>query len=884
LKPNTDWHLTEQLFHAALEQAPADRRAFLDKTCGRDSALRTEIEALLASSDTPVDFMEPPGDASAACDALAAAMTGRILGPYRIGRLVGRGGMGVVYEAEGGNPRRNVALKVLPAGVTTVELQRRFEHEVTVLSRLNHPGIARIFDAGTADAGFGVQPYFAMELVEGRRIGVAVREQALSIRQRLSLLADVCDAVHHAHAKGVIHRDLKPDNILVTSSGQPKVLDFGIARATDADLYTTTLRTGAGEVLGTLAYMSPEQLHGTSDDLDTRCDVYALGVVAYEVICDRHPFDIENLGLAEAVRAIEVEQPVAPRAVAKAVAADVETIILKCLSKDKTQRYHSSAELAADLRRYLNNEPITARPPSAGYHLRKFVQRHRAVCSLVMGLVMALVVFVVLLGVQYGQLTRQHHKAVAAELNAGAEARKAERVTLFLQDMLASANPASAGGGLVLGEILDRAAQRVSTELWDHPEVAAAVHTTLGRTYASLSDYESAETHLRRALELNMAMHDRDHPEAVASLFELAVLKHGTGDLDRAEPLLLEVLKRQRALERDARHEILKTLTRIGSLLHSTGAHERAQPYLVESLALYRALEAEGHLLLGIDLTGMAVLLYGREDADGAVALFRKATERHRRRLGSEHLAVAEDLEAWAGMLCWLKEWEQVEAHMDEAMRIRQSCLGTEHLELAETLRTRGRQRAWQKDFDGAAQRYEEALAMWRRLVGDEHIRIAETLYHLAEIEDRRGRVEAAAARFEEALGLFGRLLAEDHWDVAVCRARYARMLDESSRHHESRVLWFGALATFRRVLPPDHWRVQITVAGLGRSHALAGEHVAAESLLVEAFEGLINARGAKHAQTRETAGWLIDLYAAQADEESRARIEQWLEDHPSEP
>lgn len=300
------------------------------------------------------------------------------LGGYQILGVLGQGGMGVVYRARQKSPKRDVALKVLRSGLVTRELMRRFEKEAQVLGRLHHIGIAQIYEAGAADAGLGLQPFFALELVEGLPVTDHCEAYKLGIRDRIALLVRICDAVEHAHQNKVIHRDLKPSNILVDPSGQPKVLDFGVARVTDADVHAATMRTEARKLIGTLPYMSPEQVRGDSSKIDVRSDVYALGVLAYRMLAGRYPFHVSKTSIPEAIRAIQDDEPTRLSLVDRSFRGDVETIVLKAMDKDRSRRYPSCAEFSADLRRFLNHEPIHARPSGPVYRFRKFARRNRA--------------------------------------------------------------------------------------------------------------------------------------------------------------------------------------------------------------------------------------------------------------------------------------------------------------------------------------------------------------------------------------------------------------------------------------------------------------------------------------------------------------------------
>ena len=371
-----------ELFEEAIRRPPEERATFLTGACGDDAEMRAEVDSLLEyDRRRDDDFMRVPSARMAASGAATDepdALIGAHVGRFHIKNKIGSGGMGTVYEAEQDHPRRSVALKLIRPGIAQQELLRRFEHEAEVLGRLQHPGIAQIFEAGMADTGSGPQPFFAMELVDGLPLSEYAAAQKLAVRARLELFIKVCAAVEHAHQKGVIHRDLKPANILVTEDGQPKILDFGVARATDADIQTTTLQTDIGQLLGTIPYMSPEQASGDPRELDTRSDVYALGVVLYELLAGCLPHDLARKMVHEAVRIIREDDPTPLSSVNRALHGDVETVVAKALEKDKTRRYQSASDLAGDIGRYLADEPIIARPASALYQLRKFAKRNKA--------------------------------------------------------------------------------------------------------------------------------------------------------------------------------------------------------------------------------------------------------------------------------------------------------------------------------------------------------------------------------------------------------------------------------------------------------------------------------------------------------------------------
>ncbi|MEM7230137.1 MAG: serine/threonine-protein kinase [Planctomycetota bacterium] len=373
------------IFSRARRLTGDDRKSLLDEACGADNDLRAEVESLLTAIDDTANVLSTSHrdgviHALAGAGEEVAATLPTIPG-YTIREPIGQGGMGIVYRAEQEQPRRDVALKLMSTAVMSPEMLRRFEYEAEVLGRLRHPGIAAIYEAGTFESGGSSRPYFAMEFIAGEPLRDYARTHELSVRERLSLMAEIADAVHHAHQRGVIHRDLKPANVLVDAEGQAKILDFGIARATDADVQATVEQTDLGRIIGTLAYMSPEQAQGDSRGIDIRSDVYALGVVAYELLTGTLPVDVKDCSLTAAVQLIQDKSPTQLGALDRTLRGDVETIIGKALEKERDLRYDSAAALADDIRRYLNDEPIVARPPSTWYQLRKFARRRKPVVA-----------------------------------------------------------------------------------------------------------------------------------------------------------------------------------------------------------------------------------------------------------------------------------------------------------------------------------------------------------------------------------------------------------------------------------------------------------------------------------------------------------------------
>ncbi len=393
------WERVQELFEAVVARSPKDRAAYLAEACKDDAELRAEVESLLEhDARASSEFLLPPrlgsGAARGSADDAPDPLIGKRVNKYLIKKVIGSGGMGTVYAAEQIRPSRIVALKVMRAWASTRSALRRFEYESEILARLTHPHIAQIYEAGThrdPEAGRGVVPFFAMEYIRDARPFIAyANEKKLGTRARLELFTQVCDAVHHGHQRGVIHRDLKPGNILVDSSGQVKVIDFGVARLTDSDIAVTTIRTDVGQLIGTLQYMSPEQCDANVLGLDTRSDVYALGVLAYELITGRLPYDARSETIYRATKVIRESTPPRPSSINPKLRGDVETVVLKAMEKDRDRRYQSASDFADDIRRYLNKAPINARPPSMYYQLSLLARRNKAAVGALAGVFVAL--------------------------------------------------------------------------------------------------------------------------------------------------------------------------------------------------------------------------------------------------------------------------------------------------------------------------------------------------------------------------------------------------------------------------------------------------------------------------------------------------------------
>jgi len=775
------------------------------------------------------------------------------IGRYRIIRRVGQGGMGTVYEAEQESPKRTVAVKVIRAGLTNAILLKRFEHEAQTLGRLQHPGIAHVFEAGTAATASGPQPFFAMEFIRGPNLRDWVARRNPSVRERLELVAKICDAVHHAHQKGVIHRDLKPGNILVDDSGQPKILDFGVARVTDPDLQLSTLQTDVGQLVGTIQYMSPEQV-SSPDDLDTRSDVYALGVILYEMLANRLPYRTAARNLPEAVRMILEEEPTSLSSVHRAFRGDVATIVAKALEKEKTRRYESAEQLAADLRRYLRDEPIVARPPSRLYQVRKFAKRNRALVGGVVAAFVLLVAGTVISTREAVRATRAERVAAGERDRASLEAETSEQVSAFLQSLFEVSNPdESRGEEVTAREMLDRGAARIREELRDQPAVQARLMERMGHAYLKLGTFDEAGQLLRAAVETSRGLDEPDENLTARCLENLAELYWQHGDLDSSEVMLRETLDtRVRLLGPDAA-DVGATLSNLGTLYWARGRYAEAESLM--ALAVGIAEKTEGPEQIAHRLHNLAAIRDARGDYEGAIEMYRRVIAIREDVLG-DHPELARSLTNLAVTYQRLERDDEAEPLLVRALAMREKTLGTDHHDVAQTLNSLGLLYQREGRLDEAEPLLERSLEIRRNKYGDEHAAVAEALHNLAVLYSDRERLAEARDYAERSLTIREKVLRPEHPAIAAGLNTVGTVDRKEGRFDEAEALYRRGLAIREKALGPEHADTAASLellAALLVSRGRGAEAVPLAQRCVEIREKILGEDNPRVAEARET-------------------------------
>ncbi len=871
----------DEIFFQSLDLSGPQRQEFVSRACGSDDVLRAEVESLLNAHRRAGDFLRTPAvprsSASDPCDTLARAASaeawlGRLIGSYRVASVLGTGGMGTVLLAERADEQfqKQVAIKVIRAGMATEDALRRFRIERQVLAQLDHPNIARLIDGGATDDGL---PYLVMERVEGIAIDRFCEQRRLSVTERLHLFRKVCAAVQYAHQHLVVHRDLKPGNILITPDGEPRLLDFGIAKVLDH----ATAESGPNATVPALRlltprYASPEQLCGEA--VTTASDIYSLGVILYELLTGLRPFATETDSAHDMERLVRAQEPTrpstavrrstqssadgrvaAPRTIAPAVglpeadtrrlsrrlAGDLDNIVLMALRREPPRRYASVAQLSEDIRRHLEGLPVAARAATLRYRVTTFARRHAvavtAATSLFLGLLAASIVSTLL----YVRADAARLTAQRAESEAEAQRSIAEQINNFLQQILAAPDPAQAGPNVMVRTLLDTADQRIreSDLPRAQPAIEAAIRATLGNTYRALGLLAEAEPHLARALEIRRAAIAANTTHALglaASVHDLALLRQAQAQYDAAEALYREALALRSAISANGTPLLADIRSNFASLFSTRGEFDAAERMFRDALEEYQRIYREDHPRVASGLDNLGTLLHRRGEHGAAEPLLRHALEIRKAALGEENYDVMRSLSSLALVTRDRGDNAAAEALFAEAVRVARKVAGDDHPALATTLNNLAVFHQHSGSPAAAEAPIREALAIRRRRLGHDHPEVAATLNSLAALLKARGAFDEARDLYREAIGIYRSAFSADHPETVTVVNNLAALHYAQGDLADAERLFREVLEARRRVLPDDHPNLAISQNNLAVVLLDLRDYAQATTLLREAI------------------------------------------------
>jgi eukaryotic-like serine/threonine-protein kinase len=839
------WQQLERVCQAALDRVESERAAFLEAACAGDDSLRREAEALLARERQAENYLEAPPLAGRLVpdenriDAAGTLEAGQVFAQrFQLVRKLGEGGMGQVWLAEQTSPvRRQVALKLIKAGMYDESVVQRFQSERQSLAIMDHPAIAKVFDAGATPQG---QPYFVMEYVPGLPITEYCDQKKLRIRERLELFIQACEGVQHAHQKAIIHRDLKPANILVLEvdgKPEPRIIDFGLAKATTLQVAGQSLFTQLGHFVGTPAYMSPEQVDPNVRDIDTRTDVYSLGVVLYVLLAGLQPFETkqrQKQPLDELLRKLREEEPpcpstkvstdrdttaataeargTEPRHLVRVLRGDLDWITMKALDKDRARRYGAPSELAADIHRYLDHRPVLARPAGTGYRLRKYTRRHRVAVSVAAGLVLLLAGFVGVQAVELRRITGERDRANRERDRANQERDRATRITDFMTDMFKVSEPNQARGNSVTArEILDKASKDIGIGLAKDPEVQAEMMRVMSRTYAALGLYARAHELAERSLDARLSLLGPDDPKTLESMSQMATVLIAEGHYPEAEKLGRQAAAGERRILGVGDPVTLETMDHLAVVLGDLGhpdEYEKLEREVVEVGT--RSLGPDNEQILRAK-GNLGVALWEQARYADAEQVYRQVIDVERRVLGSDDARILGPM----GNLGLVLEREG---------------------RLAE-----------------AEQEFRDTLAIDRRVLGPEHPDTALDMDHLANLLSAEGRLADAEQMSREELAIRLRVLGPEHPRTLITKINLSDELLKEGHLHEAEKLQRETLTTQTRIAGPENPDTLEMQTYLIKSLNAEGRYPEAEKLARETFEAQLRSSGPQYHQTLDT-------------------------------
>jgi len=869
-----------RIFDLAMAVGQSRRGEVLERECAGDDALRAEIEGMLLAAEVADGGTEAPTLAAAGVARPSEVGPGAAVGPYTLVRLIGEGGFGSVYLAEQTEPvRRRVALKIIKPGMGTQSVIGRFEQERQALAMMDHPNIAKVLDAGTTGHG---RPFFVMEYVEGQPITRYADEHRLTVRQRLELFGQVCNGIQHAHSKGIIHRDIKPSNVLVaTHDGRPfaRVIDFGIAKAVDQRLTEETIFTAHGHLVGTPIYMSPEQAEG-SLDIDTRSDVYALGVLLYELLTGTTPLEPERLRAAafgeiyRMVREVDPPRPstrlgsltdTLPRVAANRGAppdglrsllrGELDWIAMRALEKERSRRYETASSFALDVQRYLAGEAVEAVPPSRMYRLRKFAIRNRGAVTAAGAVAVALIVGMVAFAWQASLARDQRDRAVRAEAETQARADELEVVSQFQADMLGQVDPNAAGQRLT-DDVLARYAEALEAAVPPIPEARRArmvddferEWSRVNSTDAALDLIDGAI--LRPAVE-TIDSKFADQPEVDARLRLVVANQYRVlGRYDSAMPLMEASLRTARRELGEGHPRALTAANDMGYLLIVMGRPAEAEPYLREALETMSSVLGEDHRDALTARANLAMSLHYQGRLDDAEPVYRTSLRMRRDALGDDDPDTVVSATNLGFLLLAQGRFADAEPLLREAMERQRALLGEDHPDAVTAVNNLGYAIQYQGRLEEAEPYVREAYDRWRRALGEDHPWTLTGMNNLALLVQDLGRFDEAERLLRSAVEGRERVLGEDHPDTIACVGNLGRLLHAAGRLDEAEPYLWTSLEKKRAVLGEDHPDTFTSLNNYGLLLEARRDLAGAERYYRQAMESCRRVLGEAHPNT----------------------------------
>jgi len=838
--------------------------------------LRRLLKVGLDADDSASEGPTPP---TASLDELMEKPGARI-GRYKLLRVLGEGGMGTVYLAQQEKPvKRQVAVKIIKPGMDSKRVIARFEAEQQALALIEHSNVARVHDAGLTTSG---RPYFVMEYIRGIPITEHCDKHKLTVEERLALFLHICEAVQHAHQKGVIHRDLKPSNILVTiedNEAVPKVIDFGVARSVSQPLTERTFYTEQGQLIGTPEYMSPEQADRGNQDVDTRTDIYSLGVVLYELLAGVLPFDPQMFregGIDRIRKVICEEDPKTPstrlgetsvedsmesarcrktnaKSLQRRLYGDLDWITLKAMEKDRTRRYGSAGELAADVQRHLDHEPVLAGPPSTVYKIRKFVRRNRA---LVAGVLAVLAVLIV--GVVVSTLFAVGQAHARAEAQAVSD--------LLRNSVIESLSLWTAKGrDVTIRSVLDATSQSLEGKFADKPLVEASIRRALGEAYTFLGVYEPAERHFKRVFEIRRTELGTEHQDTVISMWHLGWVYYWQFRYSEAEPLLTEALEGLERVLPEEHIERLYCMAILAWMYNLQGRFSEAEQLFAKGRDIVCRVLGPEHEYLPTFLQGLALSYRMQARYEEAEQLFSEALELSRRVRGGQ------DFET-LGLISNLGELYRDQGRYDEAEQLllkaldsKRHFLGEQHVLTLETMCSLGRLYYSQGRYEQAESLFVKTMETAQAMLGDEHYCSFLSMGGLGAVYLSQGRYDRAEMLLANALEIECRVLGKEHWTTLSATNTVAKLYTAQGRYPEAQELYLKTLKAQRRVLGDGHPQTLTSIHGLAVLRTKQKQSDEAERLFNEALEARKDKFGQDHPACFESMHELAVLYKVQA-------------------